>query len=92
MVAYLCYYPDNTEQMVVAPTDGSGPGDAVAPCVPFVQGGEAINNYTWSPDGTAILANYDADKTARLLPVDGSPAIDLIHGEMTLPGYQRLAP
>jgi hypothetical protein len=78
--------------MVVAPTDGSGPGDAVAPGVPFVQGGEAINNYTWSPDGTAILANYDADKTARLLPVDGSPAIDLIHGEMTLPGYQRLAP
>jgi WD40 repeat protein len=92
MVAYVRFYPNNTEQMVVAPTDGSGTGVAVGPRVPFVQGGEAINNYTWSPDGTAILANYDADKTARLLPIDGSPAVDLIHGEMALPGYQRLAP
>jgi Tol biopolymer transport system component len=92
MLAFLRYYPDNTVQMVVAPTDGSGTGIAVGPRVPFTQGGEAINNYTWSPDGTAILANYDADKTARLVPVDGSPVTDLAHGELALPAYQRLAP
>jgi Tol biopolymer transport system component len=92
MIAYVRFYPDGFVQLVVAPTDGSGMGIAVGPRVRLAQGGESINNYTWSPDGTAILANYDADKTARLVPIDGSPPIELTQGELALPAYQRLAP
>ena len=54
--------------------------------------GPTINNYLWSPDGTAVIANYDGEKVARLLPIDGSPATVLAHGELALPAYQRLAP
>jgi Tol biopolymer transport system component len=91
-VALLRVGSDNEVRIVVAPADGSDPGRAVGPPEPWVQGGEGINNWSWSPDGTAILANYDSDKTARLIPIDGSPAIELAHGDLALPGYQRLAP
>jgi hypothetical protein len=60
--------------------------------VRYAAGSDNINNYSWSPDGTAVLANYGSDKTGRLLPIDGSAPTTLVHGEMALPGYQRLAP
>jgi Tol biopolymer transport system component len=92
MIAYLRAEPDNLMRMVVAPVDGSGTGIALGPRAPFGPDGPTINNYSWSPDGTSVIANYDADKTARLLPIDGSPPTELAHGEQALPAYQRLAP
>ena len=53
---------------------------------------DVINNYQFSPDGTAVYANYDNDKTARSDLSDGSPAIELGQGDVALVGYQRLAP
>ena len=35
---------------------------------------------------------HEADKTARLVPIDGSPPTELAHGELALLAYQRLAP
>jgi hypothetical protein len=91
-IAYLRADTDNLLRMVVAPVDGSGTGIALGPRAPFGADGPTINNYSWSPDGTSVIANYDADKTARLLPIDGSPPTELAHGEQALPAYQRLAP
>ena len=78
--------------MTVAPVDGSDMGTELGPGAPVGPDGPTINNYSWSPDGTSVIANYDADKTARLLPIDGSHPIELAHGELALPAYQRLAP
>ena len=74
------------------PVDGSSTGIELSPTAPNGQDGPTINNYMWSPDGTAILANYDAEKVSRLLPIDGSAPTTLVQGELALPGYQRLAP
>jgi hypothetical protein len=79
-------------RLVVMPVDGSSTGIELGPSAPLGQDGPTINNYLWSPDGRAILANYDAEKVSRLLPIDGSTPTTLVHGEMALPGYQRLAP
>jgi hypothetical protein len=91
-IVYLRWYPDQSTQLVVAPADGSGFGIAVGPHGPLGQDGPTINNYGFSPDGTAVFANYDAEKVARLLPVDGSPGIEIAHGDLALVTYQRLAP
>jgi hypothetical protein len=91
-VAFLRGVPTDKVRLVVALVDGSGPGLELGPAAPFGSDGPTINNYTWSPDGTALLANYDDDKVARLLPINGSPPIDLDHGDVALPAYQRLAP
>ena len=40
----------------------------------------------FSPDGTAVIANFDVEKQARLLPIDGSPASDLAPWRAGLPG------
>ena len=48
---------------------------------------DVINNYQFSPDGTAVYANYDNDKTARLIPSDGSLAIELGQGDVALVGW-----
>ena len=77
-------------QLVVAPADGSATGVGVGPAVPFH--GDVINNYGFSPNGNAVFANYDNDKTVRLVPVDGSPPVVLGQGELALVGIQRLAP
>jgi len=90
LIAYQRVTSDGRAQMVVAPVDGTGTGIAIGPRV--AAGEETINNYSWSPDGTAVLANYANDKVARLLPIDGSPAVELVRGEFALPGYQRIAP
>jgi WD40 repeat protein len=92
MIAFLRADASGMFRMTVAPVDGSGMGIELGPSAPLGSDGPTINNYSWSPDGTAVIANYDADKTARLLPVDGSPPTELAHGELALPAYQRLAP
>ena len=91
-IAYLRIGSNGLLQMVVAPVDGTGLGIAIGPQARFGSEGPTINNYLWSPDGTAVIANYDVEKVARLLPIDGSPATVLAHGELALPAYQRLAP
>ncbi len=91
-VLYVRFYRDTTEQLVVAPADGTDVGLPIGPRVPFQQDGENINNVLFTPDGKAVLANYDAEQAARLVPIDGSPSTVLIRGELALPTYQRLAP
>jgi WD40 repeat protein len=92
MIAYLRADRSSLLRMTVAPVDGSSMGIELGPSASLGSDGPTINNYSWSPDGTSIIGNYDADKTARLLPIDGSPPIELVHGELALPAYQRLAP
>jgi hypothetical protein len=91
-IVYLRWYSDSSTQLVVAPADGSGGGIAIGPHGPFGQDGPSINNYGFAPDGTAVFANYDAEKLARLLPVDGSPGVVITRGKLALVTYQRLAP
>jgi hypothetical protein len=79
-------------QLAVATLDGSRPTIMLGPVVGSGSDGPSMNNYTWTPDGTGILANYDAEKVAMLLQIDGSPPVELIHGDLALPGEQRLAP
>jgi dipeptidyl aminopeptidase/acylaminoacyl peptidase len=89
-VAYIRWWLDGRVRLVVAPVDGSSLGVELGPTIP--DGNEAINNAGFAPDGKAVYANYDNDKTARLLPVDGSPPTELGHGDLALIGIQRLAP
>ena len=85
-------YDDDTVQLVVVPVDGSGTGVALGPRAPGGPGGPTINNQLWSADGAAVIANYDAEKVNRLLPIDGSPPTVLTRGELAFGAYQRLAP
>ena len=64
-------YEDGTVQLVVVPADGSGVGVALGPRAPFGPDGPTIGIEQWSADGTAVIANYDAEKLNRLLPIDG---------------------
>ena len=92
MIAYLRAESGQPLQLVVAPLDGSGTGIALGPRAPFGSDGPTINNYSWSPDGTAILANYDADKKAsRSCPSTGLPRASSPTVRLALPAYQRLA-
>ena len=59
-------YDDRTVQLVVVPADGSGMGVALGPRAPGGRDGPTINNQVWSADGTAVIANYDAEKLNRL--------------------------
>ena len=88
----LRWYSDNSTQLVVAPVDGPGTGIAIGPHGPLGPDGPTINNYGFAPDGTAVFANYDSEKLARLLPVDGSPGVVIARGQLALVTYQRLAP
>jgi dipeptidyl aminopeptidase/acylaminoacyl peptidase len=91
-ILYLRWYSDSSTQLVLAPVDGNGAWIALGPPGPLGPDGPTINNYGFTPDGTAVIANYDIDKVERLLPVDGSPGSDLIHGSLAFMAYQRLAP
>jgi Tol biopolymer transport system component len=91
-IVYLRWYPDQSTQLIVAPADGSGFGIAIGPHGPIGQDGPTINSYGFAPDGTAVFANYDAEKLARLLPVDGSPGIVIAQGDLAFAAYQRIAP
>ena len=91
-LVYLRWYPDSSTQLVVGPVDGRGRDVAIGPRGPLGSDGPTINNYGFAPDGTAVFANYDAEKLARLLPVDGSPGVVIVRGQLALVTYQRLAP
>jgi Tol biopolymer transport system component len=91
-IVYLRWASDDSTQLVVAPVDGSSFGVTIGPSGPFGPDGPTINNYGFAPDGTAVVANYDAEKVARLMPLDGSPPIVLARGELALATFQRLAP
>jgi hypothetical protein len=91
-IAYLRGVGGDLLQLVVAPVDGSSTGVLLGKAAGWGADGPTINNYSWTADGTAILANYDSEKVARELPIDGSTPIDLDHGDLALPAMQRLAP
>jgi WD40-like Beta Propeller Repeat len=91
-VMYLRWFADASTQIVVAPVDGSSTGIPLGPHGPLGPDGPTINNYGFAPDGMAVFANYDAEKVARLLPVDGSPGVLIARGDLALVTYQRLAP
>ena len=91
-VAYVQGVNGDLYQLAVAPVDGSSEGTLLGKAVPIGSDGPSINNYSWTPDGTAILANYELERVARLVPIDGSKPIDIDHGDVALPTMQRLAP
>ena len=82
----------NRFQIVVAPADGSGTGTALGPLGSRGSNGPSINNYVFTPDGTAIIAGYDDENLARVLPIDGSAGSVLSRGDLAFITYQRLAP
>ena len=83
------FLDDKTYQFVVAPSDGSGTGTPIGPRLR-----EPTNdvNWTWTPDGSAVVVDYGADLTVRLLPIDGSPGSLLGKGDLSFADVQRLAP
>jgi hypothetical protein len=89
---YLSWAADTSTQLTVGRADGIGPRIPIGPHAPFGPDGPTINNYGFVPDGTAVYANYDAEKVARLLPIDGSPGTVLARGDLAFLAYQRLAP
>ena len=91
-ILYLRWYADSTTELVLAPVDGSPRVIALGARAPLGPDGPTINNYGFTPDGTAVIANDDNDKVERRLPVDGSPGSVLIHGSLAFTAYQRLAP
>ena len=93
-VVYLRFYPDGL-RLVVAPADGSSTGTVLPLRGGIGDDGPTINNYAFTPDGTAIVANELATRDTWLLPVDGSPGTVLAHGVVpydAISTVQRLAP
>jgi hypothetical protein len=91
-IVYLRWFPDQSTQLSVAPVDDSSPGIAIGPHGPPGPDGPTIRGYGFSPDGRSVFANYDAEKVARLMPVDGTPGVVVARGDLALVTYQRLAP
>ncbi len=90
LIGYLReFLEDKTYQFVVAPSDGSATGTLLGPRLREPTGDV---NYTFTPDGTAVIVDYDVDGTVRLLPVDGSPGTVLGRGTLAFADIQRLAP
>jgi hypothetical protein len=89
LVGYVRFYPGDTFQFIVAPVDGSGMGTPVGPRLSLPTGDI---NWTWTPDGSAVVVDYGNDATVQLLPVDGSPGSLLGKGELSFADIQRLAP
>lgn len=89
-VGYLRGYAANgTFQFVVAPSDGSGTGTPIGPRLGEPSGDV---NWTFTPDGTAVVVDYGADGSVWLLPIDGSPGSIVGKGELAFVDIQRLAP
>jgi hypothetical protein len=91
-ILYLRWAADSSTRLVIVPADDSNFGVAIGPSGPFGADGPTINNYAFSPDGTEVFANYDDEKVARLMPIDGSPGVVIARGELAFGTYQRLAP
>jgi hypothetical protein len=76
-------------RLVVVPVDGAGPVVPIGPPFPSGTGGA---HAAFSPDGTQVLSNYNADHSTWLLEADGSDGDQVdwaSDGDFT---WQRLAP
>ncbi len=76
-------------RLVVVPADGAGPVVSIGPPLPSGTDGAHAE---FSPDGTQVLVNYNADHSTWLLEADGSGGeqVDWASaGDFT---WQRLAP
>jgi Tol biopolymer transport system component len=93
-VVYLRFYPAGL-YLVVAPADGSSTGTVLPLKGGIGDDGPTINNYSFTPDGSAIVANELRSRDTWLLPIDGSPGTILASGVVAydaLTTVQRLAP
>jgi hypothetical protein len=84
-----------TFQLVVAPLDGTTIGTALPLFGVLGDDGPTINNYFFTPDGSAVVANELATVTEWLLPIDGSRGTVITRGTAAgdaMSSVQRLAP
>jgi len=92
LVAFSRIYADGTYQLVVAPADGSGEGTALGP---RITGDTEGTTYTFTPDGTAVVAGLGQDDRRDIwrFPIDGSQGSLLTEGgSFSFVDTQRLAP
>jgi Tol biopolymer transport system component len=75
-------------QLMVGSVSG-GPVTAIGPTRPDKTGGADVQ---FSPDGTRILAFYNADATSWVLDPSGGPGTKLDYAAVTPPTWQGLAP
>ena len=74
-------------QLMVGSVNG-GPVTAIGPTRPDKSGGAEVR---FSPDGTKILAFYNADRTTWVLDPTGGPGTKLDYAAVTPPTWQGLA-
>jgi hypothetical protein len=82
-------------QLVVALLDGSTLGTELPLVGVLGDDGPTINNYFFTPDGSAVVANDLATRTEWLLPIDGLPGTVIARGTAAydaLSTVQRLEP
>jgi Tol biopolymer transport system component len=94
-IAYARIEPDGGTQLVVANADGSGDERTVGPPIAgAADGSPASAWWTFTPDGSALIARYGDDDsgTLQVLPLDGSPGQVLDSGSFGFVDVQRLAP
>jgi Tol biopolymer transport system component len=75
-------------QLMIGSATG-GPVTAIGPTRPNKTGGAEVQ---FSPDGTRILAFYNADGTSWVLDPSGGPGTKLDYAAVTPPTWQGLAP
>jgi Tol biopolymer transport system component len=93
LVAYARSGLDGATQIVIASRDGSGRERAIGPEVAArADGSLAELWWTFTPDGSALIARYGDDESAtlQLLPLDGSPGSVLQSGSFDFVDVQRL--
>jgi len=93
-VVYLRFFPADI-RLVVAPVDGTSTGVVLPLSGQIGDDGPNINNYFFTPDGTAIVTNELSSRVEWLLPIDGSPGTVIARGVTAydaLSTVQRLAP
>jgi dipeptidyl aminopeptidase/acylaminoacyl peptidase len=84
-----------TFQLVVAPSDASTLGTELQLWGVVGDDGPTINNYFFTPDGSAVVANDLATVTEWLLPINGKRGTVIARGTAAydaLSSVQRLAP
>ena len=88
-IAYLRFHLGHVIQLVVAPLDGTSTGVDLPLRGDLGSDGPTINNYFFTPDGTAVVANELTTRTEWLLPIDGSPGTVLARGNRPTTGLRR---
>jgi hypothetical protein len=94
-VVYLRVSAGEIFRLVVAPLDGSSVGTELPLRGTLGSDGPTINNYGFTPDGSAVMANDLTSSVEWLLPIDGSAPTVLARGSSpydALSTIQRLAP